>query len=300
VREPRLRRTLLLTPGNRPERLAKAVSIDADCVVFDLEDAVPPPEKATARAAVTEALRRLDFGGRERAVRINAIGTEEAELDLAALPLELIDSLMVPKVERGDAVRLLEAKLATAERHAGRAEPVELVLTLETPRGILRALEVAEASPRTSALFFGSGDYTAATGGAVTAEALLYPRSVVVAAAAAAGIQAIDAAFFAAVKDPEATRADALAARALGFAGKVVFHPTQVGVTNAVFAPTEAEVGRARRIVDAYHAGLERGHGVSVVDGTFVAIDMLPPAERTLRTARQIALRAGEPTTGRT
>lgn len=293
MREPRLRRTLLLTPGNRPERLRKAVGLPADCVVFDLEDGVPPAEKATAREAVAHALRTLDFGGRERGVRINAISTGEAERDLAALPLDLVDSLMIPKVERGDAVRGFEDVLAQAERRAGRAEPVELVLTLETPRGILNALEIADSTPRASALFFGSGDYTAATGGAVTAAPLLYPRSVVVAAASAAGLQAIDAAFFAAVRDAQATRADAAAARELGFAGKVVFHPAQITVTNEVFAPTSEEVQRARQIVAAYHEGLGRGHGVSVVDGTFVAVDMLPPAERTLWTARQIAIREG-------
>ncbi|WP_207482181.1 HpcH/HpaI aldolase/citrate lyase family protein [Arenibaculum pallidiluteum] len=291
--EPRLRRTLLLTPGNRPERLQKAVGLGADCVVFDLEDGVPPDGKEAAREAVAGALRSLDFRGCERAVRINAIGTQEAARDLEMLPLDRVDSIMVPKVEHAAAVRQLETMLRAAERRPGREDVPELILTLETPRGILSALGLADASPRATALFFGSGDYTAATGGTVSAEALLFPRSMVVAAAAATGMQAIDAAFFTAVKDPDATHADAVSARDLGFAGKVVFHPAQVPVVNQVFAPTVAEIERAHRIVTAYREGVERGSGVSVVEGTFVAIDMLPPAERTLRMARQVALREG-------
>ncbi len=289
--EPRLRRSLMLTPGNRRDRLPKAVTLPSDCTVFDLEDGVPPQEKDTARAAVAEALATLDFAGRERCVRINGTDTADSLKDLEALPLAQLDSLMLPKVESAEALRRFEERLAAAERRAGRETPVDLILSIETPKGLLKAAEIAEALPRASALFFGSGDFTAITGGGVSAEALLYPRSVLVVAAAAAGLQAIDAAYFAAVKDAEATRRDALAARDLGFCGKLVFHPVQVDVANDVFAPTESEVARARRIVQAYRDSLERGHGTAVVDGIFIAVDMLPPAERTLRTARQIAER---------
>jgi citrate lyase subunit beta/citryl-CoA lyase len=156
---------------------------------------------------------------------------------------------------------------------------------LETPRGILQGLQVAEASARTTALFFGSGDYTAATGGALTATGLLYPRSVVAAAAGAVGAQAIDAAYFQDVRDGEATRADALAARELGFAGKVVFHPNQVAVANEVFTPTPAEIERAQRIVAGYRDALAQGHGTAAAGGVFVAIDLVAPAERLLRRA---------------
>lgn len=287
--EPRLRRSLMLTPGNRGERLAKAVTLPSDCVVFDLEDGVPPTEKDRARRAVADALLSLDFGGRERCVRINGTETADIARDLESLPLDRLDSLMIPKVESAGGLRRFDVRLAAAERRAGRTTPVDLIVSIETPKGLLKATEIAEASPRATALFFGSGDFTAITGGAVTADALLHPRSVMVVAAAAAGLQAIDAAYFAAVKDAEATRRDALAARSLGFCGKLVFHPVQVDVANEVFAPTEAEVARARRIVQAYRDSLERGHGTAVVDGIFIAVDMLPPAERTLRIARQVA-----------
>jgi citrate lyase subunit beta/citryl-CoA lyase len=222
-------------------------------------------------------------------VRINGLDSPYAADDLASLAFDAIDSIMVPKVESAAALLDLERRLAS--RCGDR--PIELIVLLETPRGILNALAIADATRRATALFFGSGDYTSATGGAVTDATLHFPRSVVTAAAAAAGIQAIDAAFFQDVKNADATRRDALVARELGFIGKVVFHPNQVGVANAVFSPTPAEIERAERVVSAYRESLAKGHGTSVTDGVFVAVDLVPPAERLLRLASTLAAREG-------
>ena len=293
--ESRLRRSMLMTPGNRPDRLRKAAATAADCLVFDLEDSVPPAAKLEARGCIAQVLRELGPGERERCVRINSLVSGLGADDLAALPLELIDSIMVPKVESAEGLLELQHLLEAMECDHGRSRPLELVVMLETPRGILRALEIAELSARTTALFFGSGDYTAATGAALTPTSLLYPRSVVAAAAGAAGIQAIDAAFFQDVRNAEATRADALAARELGFAGKVVFHPVQVPVANEVFSPTAAEVQRAQRVVAGYREALAQGHGTAVADGVFVAIDLVAPAERLLRRAALVSARDGAP-----
>lgn len=288
--EARLRRSLLMTPGNRPERLAKATTLGADALIFDLEDAVPPPFKPDARRRVADALAKLDFQGAERIVRVNAPDTEEVLRDLAALPLDLIDTIMVPKVERPEALIALDDALAAAEKRCGRSDHVELIVTLETSRGILNALPIAEASPRATALFFGSGDYLADTGGRPTATALHVPRSLVVMAASAAGLQAIDAAYFAAVKDPVATKGDALVARDLGYVGKVVFHPSQIAPVHEVFTPDAAAVDRARRIVAAQRAAEMRGQGTVFFEGTFIAIDILLMAERTLAIARRAGI----------
>jgi citrate lyase beta subunit len=288
MRKPaRLRRSLLITPGHQTDRIRKAAGLPADGVVMDIEDGVAPPEKAAARAAIVEALRSVPFGRRERVVRINAVGTAEYAADMAALDLSAVDTLFVPKVETADQLRQLSSHLDGVERQQERASPIEIIATIETPRGLLRALEIADASPRTTALFFGSGDYTAATGSAVTERTLAVPRALIVAAAAAAGIEAIDAAYFTSVRDGAAARQDALIARELGFSGKLVFHPNQLAPVNEVFTPSADEVAQARRIVEAYDGARREGRGTAVVDGTFIAVDIAVMAERTLERARR-------------
>ena len=251
-RQSRLRRSMLITPGNRPERIARAQMLPADSLVLDIEDGVAPEQKPAARAAILEALRTGSFGSREKVVRINAVGTAEYHADLATLDLSRIDALFVPKVENADQIRALARWLDAAELASGQSAVTEIIATIETPRGLLKALDIADASRRTTALFFGSGDYTAATGSAVTERSLAVPRALIVAAAAAAGIEAIDAAEFNDVKSAEAARADAELARELGFSGKLVFHPNQLDPVNQVFTPTPEEVARAHRICAAY------------------------------------------------
>src|SRR3546814_9756555 len=140
-------------------------------------------QKAAARRAVSEALTRLDFDRRERIVRINAVGTVHLLDDLMALPLKAIDCLFVPKVGAARDVALLEDILAPIEAAAGLATPLPLILTIETGRGLFNAAEIATSSRRAVALFFGSGDYSAETGGRLTPEALQVPRGLIAAAA---------------------------------------------------------------------------------------------------------------------
>lgn len=288
MHRPRLRRSLIITPGDRPERIRKSATLDADAVVLDIEDGVGPEQKPAARASIREALATLDFGGRERSVRVNAIGTPEHDADLTTLDITHIDSLFVPKVESAEQLQTLAIWLDEEEqRSAPRSRPVEIIATIETPRGLFNALAIAEATQRTTALFFGSGDYTAATGSAVTERTLAVPRALIVAAAAAQKIEAIDAAYFVSVKDVAATREDALIARELGFAGKLVFHPSQISVANEVFTPSAAEIDRAQRIIRAYEAARTQGRGTAYVDGEFIAVDIAIMAERTLARARQ-------------
>jgi citrate lyase subunit beta/citryl-CoA lyase len=295
MRDLRLRRSMLITPGNQPERIAKSATLGADAVVIDLEDGVAPDGKAAARRHAVEALAHVDFGRRERLVRINAVGTAAYQADMDALraaDLDGLDSIFVPKVESADQIRELASRLDELDSRGRRVRPIEIVATIETPRGLLRALEIADASARTSALFFGSGDYTAATGSAVTERSLAAPRAIIVAAAAAVGAQAIDAAYFVAVKDVAATRADALIARELGFSGKLVFHPSQIAPANEVFTPSIAEIARAGRIIAAYDDARRCGRGTAVVDGEFIAVDIAKMAERVLATARLAGLDA--------
>jgi len=281
----RLRRSMMITPGHRRERLEKGATLQADSLAFDLEDGVPPARKAEARATIAAVLREVDFGRRERAVRINAIGTADFAADLASLPWERLDALLVPKVESAAMLHELDQRLA---RLAPRRD-IAIIATLETPRGVLNALAIADASPNLAGMFFGPGDYTLQTGGALTARALEFPRATIAAACGAVGIQAIDAPFLLGLRDVEGTLADAMAAKELGFAGKVVFHPDQIAPVNAAFTPDAAEVAKARRFIAAYREASARGEAVALVDGEFVAMDLVPRMERIVALAEEVA-----------
>ncbi len=272
----RMRRSVMITPGHRPERLAKAVGLAADSLIFDLEDAVPPARKVEARAVVAQALTELSFGRRERAVRLNAIGSADFIADMAALPWARIDAVMLPKVERPQDLQQLDAALDAAA--PGR--DIAVIATLETPRGILNALQIADASPRLAAFFLGPGDYTMQTGGRITPRVLEFPRQMLVAAAGAVGAQALDAPYLADLRDVVATRHDAEAARELGFSGKVVFHPDQIAPVNDAFTPSAEEVAKAKRYIAAFQEAAAKGENLAYVDGTFIAMDLVPNMER--------------------
>ena len=272
----RMRRSVMITPGHRPERLAKAVGLAADSLIFDLEDAVPPARKAAARAVVAQALTELSFGRHERAVRLNAIGSGNFTADMAALPWARIDAVMLPKVERAEDLQELDAALDAAA--PGR--DIAVIATLETPRGILNALQIADASPRLAAFFLGPGDYTMQTGGRITPRVLEFPRQMLVAAAGAVGAQALDAPYLADLRDVTATRQDAEAARELGFSGKVVFHPDQIVPVNEAFTPSAEEVAKAKRYIAAFQEAATKGENLAYIDGTFIAMDLVPNMER--------------------
>lgn len=277
----RMRRSVMITPGHRPERLAKAVSLPADSLIFDLEDAVPPARKAEARAVVARALTELSFGHRERAVRLNGIGSADFVADIAAMPWVEIDAVMLPKVERAEDLQKLDAALD----QAAPGREIAVIATLETPRGILNALQIADASPRLAAFFLGPGDYTMQTGGRITPRVLEFPRQMLVAAAGAVGAQALDAPYLADLRDVAATRQDAEAARELGFSGKVVFHPDQIAPVNEAFTPNAEEVAKAQRYIAAFQEAAAKGENLAYVDGTFIAMDLVPNMERILALA---------------
>jgi citrate lyase subunit beta/citryl-CoA lyase len=283
------RRTMMMTPGNRPDRILKATNLACDALVIDLEDSIPPNQKQAARRCVVDVLKELPANNQELCVRINGLDTNYWRDDLQDLPLKMIDSLMIPKIESAKALIELEDHLVRLGVDQEQEYPLQLIVMIETQRGILNAISIADALARTSALFFGSGDYTSETGAKVNANALHYPRSVVTAAAGARKIQAVDAAFFENVRDARATREDALIAREFGFCGKVVFHPNQIEAVNEVFSPSPEELARAAKIVAAYQESAARGLGTVLVDDVFVAIDLVAPAQRLLDLAEQLS-----------
>ena len=279
------RRTYMLMPGHERHKAVKAAGLATDAVLLDLEDAVPEAVKETARETVAESCRSIDFGPRELMIRINGLDTAHYAADLAMLEGLPIDGIYVPKVESA-------ASLARAVDDLSKLRPgLSIVATIETARGLTAVEEIA-AVPGIEGLFFGSGDFSLSTGIEISRESLLYPRARIAVAAAAYGLQPIDVAYFRDVKDAAAAREDALAARALGYTGKVVFHPAQIDAVNGAFTPEAGEVARAERIIAAYHASAREGRGVFLLDGEFVAIDIMLMAERTLARAKAAGLRA--------
>lgn len=257
----RVRRSRLYVPGSEPKYFINAALHGADGIILDLEDSVHVSEKDAARLVVRNALRAVDFLECERMVRINQLplGLE----DLNEIVPESPDLILIPKVEAPNQVIEATTRIAEIKADYGIARPIWIMPILESALGIENAFAIAKASDKTVALTIGLEDYTADLGVAKTSTGAesLYARQRLVNAAHAAGIQAIDS-VFGDVGDMDGLRAWGLNSRALGFEGMGCVHPTQIPVIHEAFAPSSAEIERARKIVAAYNEAQERGIGV--------------------------------------
>ncbi|WP_314177688.1 HpcH/HpaI aldolase/citrate lyase family protein [Streptomyces winkii] len=291
-------RTLLFVPGDRPERIRKALASEADAVAVDLEDAVAATAKDSARALTAEALTglvplRLGRPGPGVHIRVNALDTAEAEADLAAVRSLLgrarLDGLIVPKARSAEQIAGLDETLTSAETEAGiQPGRLSLLPIVESAAGVLASAAVASASPRVQTLLFGTLDLAAELGVRPTAEGreLLHARSQLVLAARAAGLPGPLDGPHAALDDEDGLVRSTLAAGELGFTGRVVLHPRQVAPVRRAFAPADAELARAREVLAAYTDAVERGLGaVRLGDGTFVDRPVVTRAEALLREA---------------
>ena len=280
-------RSKLFVPGSRPELFAKALAGDADAVSFDLEDAVAEEVKPQARAAVSGFLdgEALAHGGKTLIVRTNAPASSHFAADLDAVVRSGVDLLNLPKIESPAALLAAILMIEQAEREHGVTRPIGLLVNVETPQALADAAGIAAVHPRVAALQLGLGDLFEAHGIDRTD-----PRNVHAAmfalrlAAAQAGVMAVDGAF-AALDDEVGYLAEARMARQLGFVGKTCVHPRQVALANRIFAPTEAELENAQRVVDASRVAANRKQGVFVVDGKMVDLPFLKRARAVLAAA---------------
>jgi citrate lyase subunit beta / citryl-CoA lyase len=288
-------RSKLFVPGSRPELFEKAARSPADALSFDLEDAVAKPRKAEARANVAAFLRG-GRGAQTMVVRVNGVGTEFFEDDIDAIVGAAPDMINVPMLEGAEQVRHAAAAIARAEAKHGVARAVGILANIETPRGLRLAAEIATADRRVVALQVGFGDLFEPFGiDRMEPHAVQHVRMQVRLAAAEAGIPAYDGAL-AVVATPETYRADAEAARLLGYAGKSCIHPTQVPIANEVFVPQAKEIARAARVVAAADDALARGVGAFVVDGDMVDGPFIDSARAVLAMARKLGLAIPETT----
>ena len=259
----RPRRSFIFTPGLRPDMFPKALASGADIVCVELEDGIAPKDKAEARQkalALFEVPQADD--GVERIVRINSMrerfGIEDVNAVLASKTPP--PALMMPKVRTPDEVVMLD-QLLTEAGHATR-----LHVIIETNEGLEAAFEIARCSDRIDAMFFGGVDMAAELRCQNSFDAMIYARSRVVHAAAAAGLDVIDVPFLN-LDDPEGMRIEAEKARDLGFAGKGSVHPKQIADLNEVFTPPADKIARARRIIAEFEAA---DTGLVVIDGKLI------------------------------
>ena len=287
----RLRRGLLFVPGTRPERIAKAAAMAVDGVILDLEDAVAPAQKTQAREWVVAALRRVDFGHRERIVRINAAGTPEHAADLAAVVPVGLDALLLPKLAAAADVVRLDAEVAGLERASGRPPGgIRFHLLVETVAAVIGLEAVARAVARAAALFYGAGDLSRETRARLVPDRLteLYAMSRIVLVARATGLDAIDSPCFD-LGQPERLESHTRIGADLGFDGKALIHPSQIEAANRCFTPSPEAVAEAQRVLAAYQEAESGGRGALALEGQFVDAVHVHMARQTLARAEMAA-----------
>lgn len=273
-------RSLLFVPANRPDMFARAWTSQADAVVFDLEDSVPPDQKAAARDRLASLEPPPEWSGSVFA-RLNACGTVDFDLDVKAAVAAPLTGVVLPKVERVDDIRATDAALTARERPD---RPLALVLLVETPGGVLRVADLAQCGvERVAAFAFGAEDYRAAMGVDASEAAPLadFARITIANAAAAARRPAIDAPELD-VRDPDRLREAARRARALGFRAKFAIHPSQVPVIHEVFAGAAEDRVWAARVIDAYDRAAVAGHGSVALDGRMIDAATIRRAKKIL------------------
>ncbi len=280
----KLRRSRLFVPGNNPRMIQTAKVFRPDVIILDLEDGVAPENKDEARILVKNALRHVDLGDSEIMIRINPIG-EGGEDDLEIIN-EKVSAVVMPKVESARDVETLCNALQGVEDKMDRLGEIEIVATLESAQGILNAPEIAKA-PRVSALAFGAEDYTRDIGGERTKEGYetLFARSMLVAAAKAAGIQALDT-VYSDVNDLEGLYEDTIRSRRMGFDGRSAIHPSQIEVIHTAYTPSQDEIGWAKRVIEALEEGKKAGTGAISLDGKMIDKPVAKRAERIIALAK--------------
>jgi citrate lyase subunit beta/citryl-CoA lyase len=259
-------------------------------LIFDLEDAVAPDAKASARDQVCAAVQEGGYGAREIIVRVNALATAWGQADLAAVAAVATHAVLIPKVESADAVRQVLAVLDDA----GGPSDLPIWCMMETPRAMLRAEEIAAADPRIGCLVMGTSDLAKELHAAHTPERLpmITALGLCLLAARACGLAILDGVHLD-LEDAAGFAASCRQGAELGFDGKTLIHPKQIDPANAAFAPDAEALARARRIIEAHEQAARAGRGVVVVDGRLVENLHVVEARRQVQLAEAIAVMGG-------
>lgn len=314
----RLNRSEQAVPASNPRFLEKSTQSAADIVLFDLEDSVAPDEKAAARHNLIEALREKDWGHRTLSVRINGLDTPYMYRDVVDVVEEAgdkLDLIMIPKVGTAADVYAVDMLLTQIEAAKGFTKRLGIELLIETALGMKNIDEIASASPRNESLHLGAGDYAASTRMRTTSiggphpdynvltdpdasgnreahwgDMWHYPAARMVVAARANGLRPVNGPF-GDFSDDDGLRAHAMRSAVLGCEGIWAIHPKQVPVANELFTPTEEEVDRAKRIIEAMAEAQREGKGAVALDGRMIDIVSIKQAEAMVKKADLIAAR---------
>ncbi|MGB0921172.1 MAG: HpcH/HpaI aldolase/citrate lyase family protein [Alphaproteobacteria bacterium] len=313
---PRLNRCELSVPGSRPEMFEKAAKGDADVIFLDCEDAVAPDDKAQARKNIIEGLNDIDWGDKTISVRINGLDTHYCYRDVVDIVEqggERLDLIMIPKVGNAKDVYAIDMLVTQIEDAIGRKKKIGFEMIIETAMGMANVDEIAGASKRNESLHFGVADYAASTkarttqiGGPNPAYAVLtdpaedgsrdvhwgdmwhYAINRMVVAARTHGLRPIDGPF-GDFSDPDGYSAQANRSAVLGCEGKWAIHPKQIELANNVFTPSEAEVTKAKRILDAMAEAQKSGAGAVALDGRLIDLASIRQAEALVAQAKVIS-----------
>jgi len=302
---PRLQRSELAVPGSNSGMFEKAAKSDADYVFLDCEDAVIPDDKEQARKNIIEGLNDIDWGNKTMSVRINGLDTHYMYRDVVDILEQAgdnLDTILIPKVGTAEDVYAVDMLVTQIETAMGLKKKIGLECLIETALGGANVMTIARASSRLEAFHFGVADYAASLRSRTTVIGGLNPDYVcdgnladqwhaaqvnMLTACRAYGLRAIDGPF-GDFSDPDAFREAARRVAALGYEGKWAIHPSQIELANEVMSPPEAEVTRARRVLEALEEAAKAGKGAAQLDGKMIDIASEKMARNVIAQADQI------------
>lgn len=291
---------MLFVPGNNPAIIKDVHIYKPDSVMFDLEDAIAVTEKDSARFLVFNMLQKFKDiykrEGIETVVRINALDTEYGVEDLEFMVRSGVDAIRIPKTESAADVKEVEDHIERIEREAGiPVGTTKIIVAIESPLGALNALEIARSSARLVGMAIGGEDYVTnlKTNRSASGIEMLMGRSMIVMAARAAGISALDS-VYSDVNNDEGFIAEAEMIKQMGFDGKSLIHPRQIELIHRVYTPTDRDIRKSLKIITATEEAMAEGRGVFTVDGKMVDKPIIERAEHVLKLAKAAGIRLDE------
>ena len=288
-------RSWMFVPGHRQRMIDKAIGLNADAIMLDIEDGVAPNEKDSARKNIAESLGRAKSAKTPaRYVRINAIGHARMQADLEAVVRPGLEGLVCPKVDTPDEVREVDGILSEKEPKNNLTKgSVKLLIAIESPRGLLNAPAIAASSSRIAGIVFGAEDFGREIGLPTVREGeardLIYARSAIVIAAASAHVQAVDGVWVD-LNDGVGLLSFAKQSRQLGFSGMSCIHPSQVDAINTTFSPTAEEIDYCEKVLQAFEEANARGDGSIAFGGQLIDRPIIERARRTIDMAKSLGM----------